>query len=146
MLAVLGAGAVPATAADPAPTPPAFTPPPLPDPSDPAYRGPTYVITPGVGGSALPAPSDPREVAKARQADRSRHTAAPARSGPGARARAGPVTAGPQSPLAPTAGSGEKVGIALRGFAALVALVVLCEAMTVGRTVFGRRKGSVTAG
>lgn len=154
MLAVLGAGALPATAAEPSPTPPGFTPPPLPDPSDPAYRGPTYVITPGVGGSELPSPSDPRDIEQAKKEDRSHQHAGtgkadkPATSGkpgPGKPARASTETAGPQTPLV-TAASREKVAPALRGFAALVAMVVLFEITAVRRLVFRRRRASVTAG
>ncbi|RNL80088.1 hypothetical protein [Nocardioides marmorisolisilvae] len=149
-LLVLGASTTFATADDAPPTPPAFTPPPIPTPSDGASSGPTYVITPGVGGSELPTPSDPKDVAKAKQADQAQHHAGTGKHGsadPGTEepGRASGETAGPQTPLAhPT--SADKVTPVLRGFAALVAMVVLYEITAVRRSVFRRRRASVTAG
>jgi hypothetical protein len=153
VLLVGGVGALPAAADDPPTGPPAFTPPPLPNPSTVPSPGPTYVITPGAGGSTLGAPSDPKAVEKAKQADqqRSRHPAvrkvapkvAPKTRKP---PRTSTQVAGPQTPIAVPAAASEQVGVVLRGFAALVGIVVLFEITAVRRYVFRRRRVTVTAG
>lgn len=156
MLSVLfvgGVGALPAAADDPPSGPPGFTPPPLPNPSTVPSPGPTYLITPGVGGSTLGAPSDPEAVAKAKKADQQR-TGKPTRHpvvrkvAPRTRRPARQITqvAGPQTPLAVPAAATEQAGVAVRGFAALVAMVVLFEITAVRRYVFRRRRAAVTAG
>lgn len=151
-LVVLGAGTLPATADDPTPTP-AVLPPPIPTPT---ATGPAYVITPGVGGSTLPRPSDPKAVEKARKADQARATKHPAGVPKTTHKPAVPSTkpppravtevAGPQSPLVTPQVAAPKVGMALRGFAALVAMVVLFEITEVRRYVFRRRRIAVTTG
>lgn len=150
MLAVLvvgGAGAVPA---------PADTPPPIPAPSGFPSSGPTYVITPGVGGSELPAPSDEKAVEKAKQADQqAAHQTHPTHRT--RRTKAGPPphqppthaageVAGPQTPLTAGAAPTRTVGLLVRGFAALVAMVVMFEIVAVRRHLFGARRRAVTAG
>ena len=154
--AVLGAGALPAAADDPPPTTPSgFTPPPLPNPSTMPSPGPTYVITPGVGGSELPPPSDQHAVDEAKKAERAAqtkhpttttttsqgHQAKPSGTQPGR----GPVTevAGPQTPITSIAGPTASVGVLWRVLAFLVAVVVMFEITEVQRYVFRRR--TVTA-
>ena len=154
LLIVLGASALPATADDVAP-------PPIPTPSGGSTSGPTYVITPGVGGSELPAPSDPKDVELAKQADQAKRAAqhharagagkhSTTRSTPAARPGRPPstatVTAGRQTPLVTTTAVGETAAPAVRAFAALVAMVVLFEITAVRRSVFRRRRTRVTAG
>jgi hypothetical protein len=161
---LLGAGATVATADDDPPPigPPGFTPP-AGDPSDPPLHGPTYVITPGVGGSGLPAPSDPEAVRRAQQADSAQksagrpagggtgtatgthagtHAGAGGTSSPQAQERRGTSaeTAGPQTPFGRTASTTSKVEPLLRAFAALVAMLVLYEITAVRRAVFDRRR------
>lgn len=145
---VLGASALPASADDGAPATPGFTPPPLPDPSDPSDSGPTYLITPGVGGSALPAPAEPKAVEKAKKAERSAGADRPARQAPSTAppSRTPGVVAGPVAPVVRPAAAPEEVGLLLRAFAALVAMVVMCEVLAVRRAVFRRRRRAVTAG
>ena len=157
MLSVLivgGVGALPAAADDPPPSgPPGFTPPPLPNPSTVPSPGPTYVITPGVGGSTLGAPSDPKAVAKAKKADQQR-TRQPTRHpvvtkvAPKTRKPGRPSTqvAGPQTPLSVPAVATEQAGVVVRGFAVLVGIVVMFEITAVRRYVFRRRRVTVTAG
>jgi len=140
VLLVLGAGTSPATAA--------FTPPPIPSPSGGPSSGPTYVITPGVGGSELPPPSDQKAVDDATKADRraSHHT--PPDDVPGAKIVTTPgaddnAVAGPQTPLAVTMDHVDRVGILWKGFAAAVLMLVLIEITVVRRYLLRRR---VTAG
>jgi hypothetical protein len=128
----------PTFADDPAP-PAGFTPPPIPTPSSADTSGPTYVITPGVGGSQLPAPSDHKAVEKAKKADQTRHRSPTKRTPGSARpGRSRTAVAGPQTPLATAAGSSEKVAPALRGFTALVAMLVLYEITAVRRYLLRR--------
>jgi len=147
VLVVGGAGAAPATA---------DTPPPIPAPSSFPSSGPTYVITPGVGGSELPAPSDEKAVEKAKQADqqpshqthqksRTHRTKAGASSQQPPTHAAGEV-AGPQTPLTAGATPTRTVGLVVRGFAALVAMVVMFEIVAVRRHLSGARRRAVTAG
>jgi hypothetical protein len=72
-LGLLGPGVAPATAdGPPPPAPPGVTVPAVPG-SMPS--GPTYEVTPGVGGSELPPPTDPKVAAKhAAQAQHPRST------------------------------------------------------------------------
>ncbi|MFL6157092.1 MAG: hypothetical protein ACJ72D_13410 [Marmoricola sp.] len=143
-----GAGASVATANDDPPPigPPGFTPP-VGDPSDPPLRGPTYVITPGVGGSELPAPSDPEAVRRAKHADSvkkpaGRQAGAGGTVSPRTQERAGTSaeTAGRQTPFGRTASTTSKVEPLLRAFAAVVAMLVLYEVTAVRRAVFDRRR------
>jgi hypothetical protein len=154
---LLGAGTLPAWADDPTPTPTSsavVTPPPIPAPSDMPSPGPTYLITPGVGGSELPAPSDKKAVENAMKADRGRAKHSAGKAGvtahhghAGTKAGTGLTeVAGPQTPLAVPAVSPEKAGPLLRGFAALVAALVLFEITAVRRYVFRRRRVAVTVG
>ena len=164
-LVVTGAGGSPASADNPPPpiSPPGVTPPP--EPSDPPATGPVYVITPGVGGSELPAPADQQAVEQAKQADKARsarsarptHPARPTGSAAGTRSpsptpvpaatsgpRPGTEVAGPQTPLALPPAAGEDVGLGLRGFAALVTMLVLFEITAVGRYLSRRRRSVLT--
>ena len=136
MLAALlvgGAGTSPVAADDPPPIvpPPGVTAPPAPTGS--TTPGPTYVITPGVGGSELGAPADQKSVDEARKADH-RATQRPASTATGSPGSPAPRTGaqseyvtGPQTPLAVDLDHVDRVGILWRGFAAAVMALVLIE-------------------
>jgi hypothetical protein len=146
-----GVGALPASADDPPPIqPPGITQPPTPTGS--ITPGPTYVITPGVGGSELGAPSDQKALDEATKADRatspsgkpSAPQSVPTIAEPGDDPTATAV-AGPQKPLGAVADP-DPVGLLWRGIAAAVVMLVLFEITVVRRYLLRRRRPAVTAG
>jgi len=144
-------GALPASAEDPPPiVPPGVTAPPTPTGS--ITPGPSYVITPGVGGSELGATSDPKALDDAKKADRAAGSpgkpsvpkADRTTAKPGEEPRVTAV-AGPQRPLGVVAGP-DPVGLLWRGIAAAVVMLVLFEITVVRRYLLRRRRRAVTAG
>jgi hypothetical protein len=148
VLLVGGVGAVPASADDPPPIlPPGVTPPTV-APTHKAPSGPTYVITPGVGGSDLPAPGDQKAVDDAKKTDlRSDHrSGAKPESTKPRNGRAGAAVTGPQTPLGSVSDSPSPVGLLWKGVAATVMMLVLFEITVVRRYLLRRRRAAVTAG
>lgn len=149
-----GVGATPASADDPPPIlPPGVTTPastPGVTPSNQVPPGPTYVITPGVGGSELPAPSDSKAVEEAKksdqQAEQQAHQQAPAKGSPTphapktvVQARTGGAVTGPGSDWMVVAVRPQPVGLLWRSMAGVVLMVVLFEITEVKRRLQRRR-------
>ena len=147
-----GVGAMSASADDPPPIqpPPGVTGTTNPGTSTP---GPTYVITPGVGGSDLGAPGDRKALEDAQKADKPQAEKT-AGAKPDAKAgtpnsgagRTGTAVTGPQTPLDASTTGTDSVGLLWRGLAAVVMMLVLFEITEVKRFLVRRRRPAVTAG